>query len=164
MKNLVVYSTRTGNTKKLAQAIQNALPEAVLAAVEEGVCADEFDNVFIGFWCDKGAVDEKALNYLNSMKPRKVAIFGTMGEDPKSERAVAFAQRVKNSVLAHLEVLDLRIWQGRIDPKVLEYMSKLPNMPPMTPERQARIDEAAKHPDENDCRQAAQWALDLVNR
>ncbi len=47
MKNLVVYSSVTGNTKKIARAIGKALPECIISAVEENVSPEDYDNVFL---------------------------------------------------------------------------------------------------------------------
>ncbi len=107
-------------------------------------------------------MDEKAKKYLESLDPRKVAIFGTLGGDPKSAGALKFMEKVKAAVPDQLEVIDLRMWQGKVDPKVIEMMSKMPNMPPMDAAHQARLEEAAKHPDEKDCEEAALWAKDIV--
>jgi hypothetical protein len=55
------------------------------------------------------------------------------------------------------------ICQGRIDPRVIEAMQKMaPNVHPMTPERRARIEEAAKHPDENDLASAREFIVRTI--
>ncbi len=162
MSSLVVYSSVTGNTRKIAEAIASGFSDAVIAPADNAPAADGFDNVFVGFWCDKGMVDEKALNYLKAMKPGKVAVFGTLGGNPKSELSLEFQKKARETIPAHLELVDLRMWQGKIDPKVIEMMSRLPGAKPMTPERKARLDEAAKHPNEQDCAEAADWARSIA--
>jgi hypothetical protein len=53
-----------------------------------------------------------------------------------------------------------------VDPKLLEKMKKM--LPPddphvkLTPERQARLDEAAKHPNEEDCGKAEAFAREIA--
>ena len=54
MKILVAYSTKTGNTKKVAEAIAQALPGAELHDVTTAPAPDAYDFVAMGFWVDKG--------------------------------------------------------------------------------------------------------------
>ena len=75
-----------------------------------------------------------------------------MGGDPNSERGQAWVNNFKG----------LRVWQGKIDPKILAAMAKMPGAKPVTPERQARLDEAAKHPTAEDQAQAGAWGLELL--
>lgn len=162
MKNLIVYSSITGNTKKIAEAIAAALPNSELQTTVSNPEVKENDNVIVGFWCDKGHIDEPALDFIKSSGIKKVALFGTLGGDPKSEQAQNFVKRVLQALPSDIEVLSIRLWQGKVDPKVLEMMSKMPNALPMTPERKARLDEAAKHPTSQDCEEAAEWAKDVL--
>ncbi len=161
MRNLVVYSSLTGNTKKVAEAIAGALPNSELHTSVSNPAVDEEDNVFVGFWCDKGQIDEPALSFIKNSGINKVALFGTLGGDPTSEQAENFKKRVIEAIPAHIEVLSIRLWQGKVDPKIIEMMSKMPGARPMTAERQARLDEAAKHPTIKDCEEAAQWAKEV---
>ena len=60
-------------------------------------------------------------------------------------------------------VLGSWLCQGKVDPRVLEVMAKVAaDVHPMTPERRARIEEAAKHPDDDDCRRAQEFMLQMV--
>ena len=51
MKTLVLWSSRTGNTKAVAQAIYDALP-GDKDMIEEGREKDtaRYDLIFVGFW------------------------------------------------------------------------------------------------------------------
>lgn len=49
MKILLVYSSRTGNTKKVAEAIGEELGISAVP-VEEKPAAADFDLVIAGFW------------------------------------------------------------------------------------------------------------------
>lgn len=162
MKNLVVYSSITGNTKKIAETIAAALPNSELHTTVSNPPVKETDNVIVGFWCDKGHIDDPALNFIKDSGIKKVILFGTLGGDPKSEQAQNFAKRVLEALPEGIDVLSIRLWQGKVDSKVLEVMSKMPNARPMTPERKARLDEAAKHPTHQDCKEAVEWAKDVL--
>lgn len=162
MKTLVVYSTLTGNTKMIAESICQQLENADIHAVENAPDANNYDVIFIGFWVDKGRADDKMLAYMETIKAKKVALFFTLGAWPDSEHADnVFEDTCKR--LAGNEVLGHFCCQGKIDPKLLELMQKMPNNPhPNTPEREARIKEAAKHPDAKDCSNAGLFAREIM--
>ena len=60
MKSLVVYSSRTGNTRKIAEAVAEALPGCHLHPVEEAPQPEGYDLVAVGYWVDKGMPDDAA--------------------------------------------------------------------------------------------------------
>lgn len=157
MKVLVTYATVTGNTEIIARAIAKALPGSDLVKLPSEVNPEDYDLIFAGFWCDKGHPDEVWQSFQAKAKHRPIAYFGTLGGSPASEGGLKFAKKAEESFPAE-KLLAVRLWQGKIDPKVLAFMAKMPGAKPMTPERQARLDEAAKHPTEEDRAEAAAWA------
>ena len=55
--------------------------------------------------------------------------------------------------------------KGKVDPKVVAMMQRMASdVHPMTPERKARLEEAAKHPDEEDRRKARETFRAFVER
>ena len=62
----VVYNSLTGNTKMLADTIQNVLPDN-----------DNDDIVFVGFWTDKGNADSKTIEYLKLLRNKKIFLFAS---------------------------------------------------------------------------------------
>ena len=52
MKSLVLWSSRTGNTKAVAEAIFEALPgeTEIMEEGREGNDLSSYDLVFVGFW------------------------------------------------------------------------------------------------------------------
>ena len=65
------------------------------------------------------------------------------------------------------EVLGTFICQGKVDPKLLTAMEKMPEAQkahPMTEERRARIEEAKKHPDEADCLAAQKAFSEILSK
>ncbi|UQZ88041.1 flavodoxin [Deltaproteobacteria bacterium Smac51] len=162
MKALVVYSTLTGNTKKIAEGVFSAFDgQAECFDVKDAPAPDGYDLIVPGFWVDRGHADDAMLAFMEKIKNKKIAFFFTLGAYPDSEHAGEVAadteKRLKengNEVLGHFRC------QGKVDPKLLESMKKLPADHPhaqMTEERKARLDEAAKHPDEKDVANAADF-------
>lgn len=161
MKLLVVYSSMTGNTRKVAEAIAGAVPDSVLLPVEAEPSSDGFDLVAAGYWVDKGMPDAKSRAWLEKAKGCRIALFGTLGAWPDSEHAKESMRRAAELVESPERgntVCGSWICQGRVDPHVIEAMQKMaPNVHPMTPERRARLEEAAKHPDESDLASAREF-------
>ncbi len=167
MKTLVVYSSLTGNTKKVAQALAAVMPECILVSVEEAPASvEEYDLVAVGYWVDRGMPDSKTRAWLENVKDTKLAFFGTLGAWPDSDHAkecIAQGEKLALEPARGNTVFGSWLCQGKIDPKVLEVMAKMAgNVHPMTPERKARIEEAAKHPDENDCRRAQDFIRKIL--
>jgi len=150
MKILNVYSSKTGNTRKIAEAIFDILPEPKeMFSVEDAPSPDLYDFIAVGFWVNRGMADEKAKEYMKRIKGKKVGIFATLGAYPNS----AHARDVLNwarEILKGNDVLGEFICQGRIDPDILDKMPK-DGVHTMTPERRVMIEEAKKHPNETDC-------------
>ena len=68
----IIYSSRTGNTRLLAEAIRESLPADLcnhFGTDEAG--AVESEKLYVGFWTDKGTADEAALALLKRLKKKK---------------------------------------------------------------------------------------------
>ena len=159
MKTLVIYSSLTGNTKKVAEAMAEVMPECTVLPVEEAPASvQEYDLVAVGYWVDKGMPDGKTRSWLGGVENARLAFFGTLGAWPDSDHAkecMAHGEKLALEPERGNTVLGSWLCQGRIDPRILEVMAKMAgNIHPMTEERRARIAEAAKHPDDDDCRRA----------
>ena len=68
MKALVVYSSRTGNTRKIAEAIAAVLPGCEIHPVESAPAPEGYDLVAVGYWVDKGMPDAQAVRACENMK------------------------------------------------------------------------------------------------
>jgi flavodoxin len=165
---LIVYSSKTGNTRKLAEGIHRGLTEALgavrIAAVEENPDPAGADWLLVGFWADQGNADQKALNYLKSLEGHRIGLFGTLGAYPDSDHARDIRKGVQDLVGEKNTVLGCFLCQGKIDPALTERFKRLPadNPHAMTPERMERHLEAAKHPDEKDLEAAVTACLSMV--
>jgi flavodoxin len=153
---LVVYSSKTGNTRKLAEGICQGLAAAGfparIAAVEEKPDAAGASWVLAGFWADRGNADAKMLDYIRSLAGQKIGVFGTLGAEPDSDHARELAKKVETLAAEKNTCLGSFLCQGKIDPALTARFKDLPPEHPhaMTEERRKRHEEAAKHPDEAD--------------
>lgn len=164
MKSLIVYSSKTGNTRKLAEAILSVLPAGTeIFPVEKAPDPDGYDFVAVGYWVDKGTANAEMAEYLPKVRGKKVGVFFTLGAFPDSEHA---RKSCDNGIALLGEACEVvaKYWcQGAIDPKLTSWMSKLPEGHPHAPnpERLRRWEEAAKHPDDADLEAAKKAFKDL---
>ncbi len=158
MKTMLVYSSKTGNTKKVAEEIIKVLPEgSEIYAVEDAPSPVDYDNVIMGYWINRGTADEKAIKYIEQIEEKKVGFFCTLGAYPDSEHAKKCIVN-GNELFSknNNEILGSFICQGKIDPALAEKFKTLPPDHPhaMTPERKKRHEIASKHPDADDFKKA----------
>jgi flavodoxin len=79
MKVLVAYMSRTGNTKKVAEAIYSAIPEPKeIKRVEDVTSLEGYDLAFLGFPIHGFGPDRHAKTFLKTyVKDRSIALFIT---------------------------------------------------------------------------------------
>jgi flavodoxin len=147
MKSLVIYSSQTGNTKKLAETLCENLPGgAILCSVGKAPDPADYDFVAVGFWLQAGKPDPKSAGYLERLKGHSnVFLFATHGANPDSDHvktAMAHAQ----SLAEGANIVGSFSCYGEVNPKVLEQVKSKPQPP-------VWIDDAPHavgHPDKGD--------------
>lgn len=161
---LIVYSSRTGNTEKVARSIAAALPGSRLYSVEEAPAPSEDSLCITGTWVYRGDADPKMRRYLEEMPPCHAAWFATLGAWPDS----AHAGKVRRAMAARINGTPLGsfLCQGRVDASLYSGRREAAHRKhhPMTPEREARLREAARHPDTEDLRLAGDFARCVARR
>ncbi len=157
-KSLVVYSSLTGNTKKVAEAVQSVIPNCDIFPVENAPeNLDDYYFVSVGYWVDRGLPDAISKKFIKSLKNMNVALFGTLGAYPDSPHALGCirdSEAMLKKEGSNNNVLGSFLCLGKIDPKLIDYMGKfMGDTHPVTPERKERLLQAQTHPDENDLEQ-----------
>lgn len=154
MKAAVIYSSVTGNTKSVAEAIHAVLPAGtLLAPVHKAPDPDEFTMLALGFWVKRGKPDPRMVRYMNRVRGKSVAWFGTLAAWPDSPHA-DMVRKNTNALLDGNTVLGGFLCMGRLEARrfaaCMNEEGHNASTHPMTPERKARLLEAARHPDEVD--------------
>ncbi len=147
MKSLIVYSSQTENTKKLAEIIyENLEGETDIFSVEEAPSPAGYDLIAVGFWLMAGKPDPKASKYLEKLgKKDRVVLFATHGASTESDH-------VKNAIYHAIgltndaDIASVFTCQGEVNPRVLEKVRQKP-VPPVWI---GDADHAVGHPDEGD--------------
>lgn len=169
MKILVTYSSWTGNTKKVAYAIHEEIGGDILP-MSEVKSFEDYDFLALGFFVDKGFANDEAKEFMTKINNKKVGIFATLGAEPNSEHASNTLQEVKEFLEDNKnQVTNQFICQGAVDPKLIQKMRDMAAkqgdkaIHPITLEREQRWKEAAKHPDDNDLKNAKIAFLSVLN-
>lgn len=119
MERVVVYSSRSGNTRALAEAAFLALPEEKsMYAVEQAPDPERFDLVVLGFWVRECAPDPEAARYLAKVGRRPLFLFATHVCAPDSECAQG-AMRRAIELAGQARVLGAFSCRGQADPAAL---------------------------------------------
>ena len=166
-KWLVVYSSVTGNTKKVAEAMAQAAKEADLFSVDE-VPEDlsGYEVVLAGYWLRRGGPDPKMARFLPRVAGRQVVFFQTHGTMPGTEHAVTAFARAALLLGEGCSILGTFSCQGKINPVLIEKRKKAGPEDPHanSAENAARWAAAANHPDTRDLQAAADFVQGLYRK
>ncbi len=153
MSYAIVYSSRTGNTKALADAIREVLPpEDCCYFGPPDAAALAAQRLYIGFWTDKGTCDGDTAAFLAQLTNQEVFLFGTAGFGGSAEYFEQIAHRVETLLPAGVTVLGHHLCQGRMPMTVRQRYAAMEDSPRRT-QMLENFDAALSHPDAEDLRQ-----------
>ena len=153
-RQAIIFSSLTGNTRKLADTIHETLPTALCDYFGEAKSAEtNAELVYVGFWTDKGTADKACLELLRKLRNKKIFLFGTAGFGGSE----AYYQKILTNVHAAIDgsntVVGEYMCQGKMPQSVRDRYVKMKEMPDAKPNLDALIanfDRALSHPDEAD--------------
>ena len=154
MKYAIVYSSQTGNTKMLAEAIQNVLPkEGCVYFGEPDAMALSAEKIYVGFWTDKGTCDTQTADFLKKLTNQHVFLFGTAGFGVGKLYFDKVLQRTEKNIHKGVTVIGRFMCQGKMPMSVRRRYEKMQNGPIKIPNIQEMIDnfdQALLHPNVDD--------------
>jgi len=166
MKVLVTYYSETGNTKKLAESIHNAVPEAPhvtrlqadLLPVNEATGAQTYDLIFCGFPVQTHSVPPAVIPFITAIPAgTKVAFFATHGS-LRGGRLAKEAFEHALSLASRAKVLGTFGTRGKVRPSVIEALQQKPEHAAWAQEALGAIN----HPDEADLHDARDFAATII--
>ncbi len=153
MKPLIVVSSKTGNTRIIARALQDGIGEcAYVEAKHMPRDLTNYNPIVLCFWCDRGMAPEDIQAAATVIKHKDVACFATMGGNPESNKAKDWMRRTSKALTEAGEdnCLCLEfLCRGRIDPELFARMTAMMGGE-VSPERETRRRESETHPDRLD--------------
>jgi len=150
----ILFSSLTGNTKKLADAIHKTLPQndcEYFGAIKTPVPSSEL--LYIGFWTDKGNADNETLTLLSTLKNRRIFLFGTAGFGGSDAYFQKILGQVRQSIDPSNTIIGEYMCQGKMPQSVRERYVKMQASPLPIPNLDSLIenfDRAATHPNAED--------------
>jgi flavodoxin len=147
MKSLVIYSSQTGNTEKLARVVYDYLDgEKEIHSITDAPDPVDYDFIAAGFWLKSGKPDPASLEYLPKIGGnKKVFLFVTHGASCDSDHAKEGLTHAKELV-KDADLIGIFNCTGEVESAFLERVSAKPVKPPWIDDAPA----AAGHPDESD--------------
>ena len=150
----ILFSSLTGNTKKLADAIHETLPEEgceYFGTIKTPIPSSEL--LYIGFWTDKGNADNETLTLLSTLKNRRIFLFGTAGFGGSDAYFQKILGQVRQSIDPSNTIIGEYMCQGKMPQSVRDRYMKMKAQPEHPANIDALIDNfdrALSHPDEDD--------------
>ncbi|WP_455257055.1 flavodoxin family protein [Peptoniphilus asaccharolyticus] len=128
MRGIVIYSSKTGNTKRAAEYIYESLKEVAemeLASVEEKKNPEDYDFALLGGWIDKALPDGKIRKVIENTKQDNIGIFTTLGAMPDSEHGLKVKENLEEMLSNRNSLGEFRL-PGLVDPALIEKMKSFP--------------------------------------
>ncbi len=169
MTYMVVYSSNTGNTQIIAEAIKEALDEntCIYFGKADEISTQEAGFVFVGFWVYRGSCAEEIKRYLKTIENKKISLFGTAGFGGSESYFEAILAEVKQNISASNTIMDSFMCQGKMPHHVLERYEKLFENQPDNSSISDMLDNyknALSHPDTQDIEKAKVFARNIFNK
>jgi len=168
MSTRIIYTSRTGNTKMLAQRIFETVEDddKNIYPVEEWQHDTDADTYFVGFWNNRGTCSLEICDLLDELDGRRVALFGTCGMPDSHDYYQTVEDAVKVWLPDHVDYLGCFLCQGKMP------MSTRRKFEEMRNEDNAKeidacirnFDAALLHPDEEDLGRAAEFTRNVMKR
>jgi flavodoxin len=147
MKALVVYSSKGGNTRKLAEtAFARLAGDKEIKPVTEAPDPADYDLVIVGFWYQGGLPDPAAQEYLKKCGGLgKLFLLATHGAAKNSESALIGMNKARE-LASGANIVGTFSCQGEVPPQVLASAANKNPQPPWLKD----ADQAKGHPNNDD--------------
>lgn len=166
MKVAIVYKSVTGNTKLIAEAIKEAIPENELIYFGEPQDNINADLYVVGSWTDKGMCTKEIVKFLKGLENSSIAYFGTAGFGGSEEYYNKLFERIKTNISNSNRIVGKFFCQGKMPMAVRDRYVSLITEHPDDKKLKVSIDnfdKALSHPDENDLQNAKNWMKSILS-
>jgi flavodoxin family protein len=125
-----------------------------------GEILNQYENLAIGFWLDRGGATPKFAKFLREICGKKIALFMSCGADPQSEHSQKIIDKVASNLIAQgNEIVGKFVCQGKISDEIIAqiraiYAQKNIEIPAS---RIENWEKSRSHPDENDLKNAREF-------
>ena len=141
MSYAIVFSSKTGNTRLLADTLRASLPQNECtyfgAPAPEAL---EAETLYIGFWTDKGHSDDTLTTFLQTLKGKRIFLFGTAGFGGSAEYFEQILAAVQKSLDESNTVIGTYMCQGKMPMTVRQQYEKMLQQPNHAPNLEMLMD------------------------
>lgn len=165
MKIAIVYKSVTGNTRLVAEAIKEVIPENELVYFGEPRENISADLYVVGSWTDKGMCAREITEFLKGIKNSEIAYFGTCGFGGSEDYYNNLFTRIKTNISDSNKILGKFFCQGKMPMAVRDRYVNLITEHPDDKKLKVSIDnfdKALSHPDEVDLKNAKNWIKSIL--
>lgn len=116
MNYQVVYESRTGNTRAVAEAIMSVLPKesAKLADIQSGIPSKDADVYCIGYGVHSSTCSLKLLDFLELLNGRTILLFATCGLEPTEAYRKLLERNIEPFLPDHCDYRGMFLCRGAI--------------------------------------------------
>lgn len=166
MKGLIIYSSKTGNTKRMAEKIYEVLKkeyQMTIKDIRDAPEVEKFDFILLGAWIDRGTLETKALKFLKTIKNKKIGLFATLGAMPDSEHGRKVIDNLRE-LLKDRKSLGQYICPGQVDPKMIEKLKGIKGVvvPNKIKEKMIDTSLASREASEEELEEAAKYFAENI--
>ena len=152
----VIYSSVTGNTRKVAEAIAETAGTKAIPLAQAPTLYAGTDIVAVGYWLWRGGPDPKTAAFLPKLRDTNVVLFETHAAENRSEHAITAFARAAQLLDRSCRILATFECQGQVSEAVAARRAKLP---PNDPHAKATGWKTAQgHPNESDLAAVREFA------
>ena len=151
----IVYSSKTGYTNMLADALHQALPAddcLYFGAPDAQALAAE--RIYIGFWTDKGTCDAETAAFLAQLTQQEIFLFGTCGFGGGVAYFEQILARVRDLLPESVQLVGSYLCPGKMPQSVRDRYVRIAEEEPAKRSHMQKMifnfDCALSHPDAND--------------
>lgn len=157
MKVQVIYSSLTGCTKKVANAIFNRLDveQKTIHDLKDGTPILDGDIILLGYWGISGNPNDEMKKFLQTVNGKAVGVFCTLGYYADSAHAHETVQAGLNLIKEHNEIIGSFVCNGAVSQTLIDGQGKgTPHIP--TEQKELRWEMIKNHPTVAECALAAE--------
>ncbi len=165
MKILIAYSSVTGNTKKLCNALYENLKdkhEVTIQTIKETKEFESYDVIVPGFWVDKGSANREAKKFIKQIKNKKIVPIGTLGAAPDSYHGQKCLKKITALIDESNETPGVFLSRGKVNPKLTAKIHKLP-LPKKIRDQMYEASVASREPNETDFKNATEFVEQILS-
>lgn len=164
----IIYDSRSGNTKKLAEHIYRYLDgEArIITSVMEFDEAAEADLYFAGFYTNRNSCSMEFAEMLEELKGKKIALFGTCGMGNTTD----YYEKIRNNIEVWMpeeyEDCGFFMCQGKMSDEIKDKINAAAVKMPENVKYEVRqlYNTGLTHPDEEDLRQLERFVDNVTGK